>query len=124
MIDIDNFKIVNDTYGHDIGDIVLKNLTKLIQNNIRKTDFFFRIGGEEFLILFPQTTIENAHKALEDLRKKINATVMDEKNNLFITVSMSLTQIKEKDDTTLLFKRADDNLYYSKRHGKDKITKG
>ncbi len=124
MIDIDNFKIVNDTYGHDIGDIVLKNLTKLIQNNIRKTDFFFRIGGEEFLILFPQTTIENAHKALEDLRKKINATVMDEKNNLFITVSMGLTQIKEKDDTTLLFKRADDNLYYSKRHGKDKITKG
>lgn len=124
MIDIDNFKIVNDTYGHDIGDIVLKNLTKLIQNNIRKTDFFFRIGGEEFLILFPQTTIENAHKALEDLRKKINTTVMDEKNNLFITVSMGLTQIKEKDDTTLLFKRADDNLYYSKRHGKDKITKG
>ena len=72
MFDIDNFKNINDTYGHDVGDLVLTQMVQVIQDMIRKTDILFRMGGEEFSLLFPKTDLESAHTILEKIRVEIS----------------------------------------------------
>jgi len=76
MVDIDDFKKINDTYGHQIGDCVLRKVAGFIQENLRKSDFIFRYGGEEFLIIFPFTTKKDAVFVLERIVKKLSQEKM------------------------------------------------
>ncbi|MCX7761068.1 MAG: GGDEF domain-containing protein [Hydrogenothermaceae bacterium] len=121
MIDIDNFKKINDTYGHLVGDEVLKELSRVIRKSIRKTDYLFRFGGEEFLILLPHTSIENAFKVGEKIRKKVEETIFSNEH-LKITVSCGLSEVKNFDNTYLDIEEADKMLYVSKNSGKNRCT--
>ena len=120
LIDIDDFKVVNDTYGHDVGDKVLVRVCEVIRNNIRNTDLLFRIGGEEFVILYPKTFINEAFLSVEQIRNLIkNENIIE---NHPITISIGLTQINKNDDEDSIFKRVDDLMYVSKKNGKNRVT--
>lgn len=118
MFDIDHFKRVNDTYGHDVGDIVLKELSKLIQANIRKSDMLSRLGGEEFGILTPETKIEDAHLLSEKLRVIVECHTFKQVGQ--ITISLGITQFRLGDNTDSIYKRADVALYTAKNLGRNR----
>ena len=123
MLDIDHFKNVNDKYGHEIGDLVIISLAKEINKSIRTTDFFARIGGEEFTILLSHSTsglaVEKTKKLLEIIRKfEINY----KGSILKITVSMGICEFTQpKDDIYSLLKKADQALYYVKENGRNNM---
>ncbi|MGE3592980.1 MAG: GGDEF domain-containing protein [Arcobacter sp.] len=117
---MDDLKLVNDNYGHDIGDKVLTEVCEIAKQHIRNTDLLFRVGGEEFIILYPKTLIDEAYLSIDKIRNLIKCTTIIE--NHPITVSVGLTQIHKNDDEESIFKRIDDLMYQSKRTGKDKIT--
>jgi len=123
MLDIDDFKKVNDTYGHLVGDYVLRNLAIIIRENLRKSDFIFRYGGEEFLILLPFTDIDSAKYVMEKIRKKIEENIFKcEGLKLKITVSIGISQFTEKTlSIDTLIDEADKNLYIAKKTGKNKV---
>jgi len=123
MLDIDNFKNINDTYGHDIGDIVLKDISNIIINSIRVTDYACRWGGEEFMVLLSETTVENGVKISETIRKNIeeykNSTIPDP-----ITVSIGVAQFEiDKDSIDSFIKKVDISMYDAKNSGKNKVVK-
>jgi diguanylate cyclase (GGDEF)-like protein/PAS domain S-box-containing protein len=121
MYDIDNFKLINDTYGHDVGDKVLKELTAKIKLNIRKTDLLFRIGGEEFIIIFPKTSIDEAFIIAEEIRITVsNIRIIENKS---ITISIGITQSKAGDDSKSIYERIDKLMYKSKHNGKNQTSK-
>lgn len=121
IYDIDNFKQINDNYGHNIGDNVLIAMSALIKSHIRETDYIFRIGGEEFVILFTQTKIGKAKSVSEKIRESVenNLKVIKDKK---ITISIGVSEVKPEDKEDTLFKRVDDLLYKSKNIGKNKIS--
>jgi diguanylate cyclase (GGDEF)-like protein len=119
--DIDDFKAINDTYGHKSGDEVLVKLTKIVTSMIRKNDYFFRVGGEEFIILLSDTGIENARRFCEKLRRMVEEKV-DILEDIKVTISIGVTEVKDGDTEDLIFKRADENLYFSKQHGKNRVS--
>jgi len=117
VIDIDDFKAVNDTFGHQAGDDVLKEFSTLIRNNIRADDVFARWGGEEFLLLFQHANMENALKKVEHIR-----TLVAEHNFKHVghmTASFGLTGKNESDTIHTLLQRADKALYEAKKSGKN-----
>ncbi|NPA13133.1 MAG: sensor domain-containing diguanylate cyclase, partial [Aquificae bacterium] len=123
MVDIDDFKRINDTYGHQVGDCVLKQVAQRIQENLRKSDFIFRYGGEEFLILLPFTSKEDAVKVLEKVVKTIAQTPikcngMEER----ITVSAGVASIENAKDIYSLIAKADRALYRAKKQGKNRVA--
>ena len=120
LFDIDDFKKVNDTYGHKIGDEVLIKICKTINKNIRITDILFRIGGEEFVIMYRKTNVEDAFKSTKKIKDLIENEQIIE--NHPITISIGLTQIKDNDKEDSLIKRSDDLMYDSKKNGKNRIT--
>ena len=120
MFDIDHFKSVNDTYGHDAGDRVLKALSHLVYNHIRTTDIFGRWGGEEFMILLENTKTEEAFVIAEKLRKIVEASLIDGKYT--ITVSMGVAQYEEMESREELVKRVDKALYKAKEKGRNQIV--
>uniref|UniRef100_UPI004047AF93 diguanylate cyclase n=1 Tax=Aliarcobacter sp. TaxID=2321116 RepID=UPI004047AF93 len=122
MYDIDNFKNINDTYGHDMGDKVLKEMTKVTKENIRKTDLLFRIGGEEFVIIFPKTKIEEGFLVAEKIREIISNLVIIPKEK--ITISIGITQTKKEDTIQSIYERIDKLMYESKINGKNQTSKG
>ena len=92
MLDLDSFKLVNDTYEHQTGDIVLQSLSRLLQKRVRTTDLIGRYGGEEFCIIFPHTNIESASIVLENIRKtfaQITHTFNDERFNVTLSLGVS-----------------------------------
>jgi len=119
MIDIDNFKKVNDTYGHDYGDIVLKEVAKIVQENIRKTDTFARWGGEEFVILSPMNNLKDSFAFADKIRELISNTHFEKLNH--ITCSFGLTEFRQGDTEQSLMKRADELLYKAKQNGKNRV---
>ena len=121
LFDIDDFKLVNDTYSHRVGDIVLVELSSLIQQNIRNTDSLFRMGGEEFVVLFPNTSLKSTVEIAEKLRALVekNLNTLNEKA---ITISIGITQIHKSDTEDSLYRRVDKLLYVSKRTGKNKVS--
>jgi len=124
MIDIDNFKQVNDTHGHAIGDIVLKELADILKENIRTIDILSRYGGEEFVILLPETTPESAFEIAERLRKKVSYHVFTpESLEIHITISIGLA-FSSGDNNGLndLIKRADNAMYMSKGEGRNQTS--
>lgn len=120
MYDIDNFKNINDTYGHDMGDKVLKEMTEEVKLQIRKTDLIFRVGGEEFIIIFPKTLIDEAFEVVEKIRKKVSQ--MNILENEKITVSIGLSQVNEDDDVDSIYERIDKLMYQSKKSGKNQTS--
>ena len=124
MLDIDFFKTINDSYGHDIGDLVLLELSKFLKDNVRGLDTVARIGGEEFLIIMPDVTINDVQPFCERLLmdiEKLQIPVPD--GSLTMTVSGGLSQFKASDKSIeALLKRVDNALYESKHNGKNKIT--
>ena len=120
MLDIDHFKHINDTYGHQVGDEVLVNLTKLIQGKIRNTDALVRWGGEEFVVLCGDTPIQNAQFLAEKLRIAIENTVLIKQQQ--VTCSFGIAEMIPDEDPKRLFERADKALYASKEGGRNRVT--
>ncbi|NOR57361.1 MAG: diguanylate cyclase, partial [Sulfurimonas sp.] len=119
MFDIDFFKNVNDSFGHQIGDNILSNLAQLVNSNIRDVDFFARWGGEEFIILLPSTDINAAVSFAEHIREYIEESVFTK--NLKITCSFGVSQITKIDNEESFLKRADDALYIAKKIGRNRV---
>lgn len=116
MFDIDDFKSINDNYGHNKGDEVLYKISQLAQNSIRKTDKVFRVGGEEFIVILKNINIKDAYQIAEDIRVLISKEKIIEKK--VVTISIGLTQYKDKEKEEVLFKRVDDLMYKSKKRVK------
>jgi diguanylate cyclase (GGDEF)-like protein len=120
ILDIDHFKNVNDTYGHLIGDEILKKMSKFCTKHIRQTDIFCRWGGEEFVLLMVETDTEQAFTVCDNLREGIEQ--MEFANLPKITVSMGYTQVSTGDAKGDIFKRADEALYEAKESGRNKVV--
>lgn len=121
MIDIDHFKKVNDTYGHKAGDKALVLIADQIRNNIRESDFLARFGGEEFVVLMPETDIESAIVASGKLIKAVQDCEFHYQNSkVNITISAGLAQLRKDDSTESLFKRADEAMYRAKDAGRNR----
>ena len=118
MLDIDFFKKVNDTYGHQIGDEVLKQLVNVVNSHIRDDDIFARIGGEEFVLIL-DINIENGFKVINHLREFIENEEFDTVKN--ITCSFGITEYKKDDSIESMMKRADKALYDAKDSGRNKV---
>jgi len=119
MIDVDDFKRVNDTYGHIVGDDILRDIAKIIQSNLRDSDRLGRYGGEEFLIVFPNTKLEDAYEIADRLRLKISQYRFIKE--IPITVSGGVYELKGASVLDLI-RQADINLYQAKRLGKNRIV--
>lgn len=123
MIDVDHFKKFNDTFGHDVGDQVLKRLVKICNSILRTIDIFARYGGEEFMILLPSTTCDNACIVANRIRVAIEQdTFILGNKTISYTVSIGATQVKTSDkNIDLLTKRADLALYKAKDTGRNQV---
>ncbi|MCS3903058.1 diguanylate cyclase (GGDEF)-like protein/PAS domain S-box-containing protein [Methylohalomonas lacus] len=123
MLDIDEFKAYNDTYGHPEGDILLQQLANVLQNSIRASDVAARIGGEEFAVILPETNVDDARRVAEKLCRSIAGYPWDLRS---ITVSIGVTtkavEHSMTTDSSVLLSRVDAALYYSKSHGKNRAT--
>ena len=119
LCDLDHFKHINDKYGHNIGDEVLKEFTQLVSKNIRQTDVFARWGGEEFVLLLPESDISTAIEMAKKLR------IATEKHQFTdvgkITASFGVTQLMKDDDEKNFINRADEALYIAKDNGRNKV---
>ncbi len=122
LIDIDDFKKVNDTHGHNFGDSLLRDLGFLIKTSIRKADIAGRWGGEEFLIILPETPLEDAEKVAEKIRKRVERYFI-EKYNYPLTVSIGVAAYESMDTIEKLIDKADVALYKAKRTGKNRVEK-
>lgn len=124
MIDIDYFKKLNDTHGHQLGDFVLQKISTMIKNNYRKTDCAARYGGEEFIVLLPETTLENALIPTVRLKEEVENTIFkwDEKTSLQVTVSIGVSELTQDiKNNHELIKRADKALYTAKENGRNRV---
>lgn len=119
MLDIDHFKRINDNYGHDVGDEVLILLTKVVDTCIRETDIFARWGGEEFMILLPHTSLNNAAKLAERIREKIEKAEFPKVGT--ITSSFGVSQFVKWDNEESFTKRVDRALYKAKEKGRNRV---
>jgi diguanylate cyclase (GGDEF)-like protein len=119
LFDIDNFKHINDDFGHNVGDKVLVILTSATKNLLRKTDYFCRWGGEEFLILLPKTGIEEAAEIAEKLRQEIESTTYPHHDK--VTCSFGVAQYSETPEIENIINQADNALYQAKTTGKNRV---
>lgn len=123
ICDIDFFKKVNDTYGHNIGDVVLKTLSQTFQKELPKDSFVSRWGGEEFLLIFPGLNGDEANFTLENLRQKIKSLVFDGGTETFsVSMTFGLVEYDYHSDLTTTLKQADDKLYIGKENGRDRVV--
>ncbi len=127
LIDIDDFKKINDTYGHNFGDKILREFARLLRMSLRKLDYSGRWGGEEFIVILPETDKENAVKVAEKIRN-LTANYFEEIYGKKITISIGLTEFKHWDKESIdliiyeIIEIADNALYKAKRDGKNKVA--
>jgi len=122
MIDIDFFKKVNDTYGHLIGDAILKHTSKLIQKSLRESDVVARFGGEEFIVLLPHTGIEGAKSSAEKIRKQVATTpYIDATHEISVSVSIGVATFKRNSTIEEMIQEADEALYRAKEGGRNRV---
>ncbi|KFX07981.1 diguanylate cyclase [Pectobacterium betavasculorum] len=123
MIDIDHFKSVNDTYGHTAGDKILKRIAEILYENTRNSDYVFRYGGEEFMIVLIETPRVAAYTIIERLRKKVQdlAIHLQSGENVRMTISAGIAVYSGHPDYECLIKAADDALYQAKANGRNRI---
>jgi diguanylate cyclase (GGDEF)-like protein len=126
MLDIDDFKVINDTYGHQEGDNVLQRIADSGRAALRRGDLFGRIGGEEFAAVFPGCTPQMALQVAERVQREIQGLSFSHDGQTFgITVSQGLTSLTAEDESVeSLFARADAAMYEAKRQGKNRIITG
>ncbi len=125
ILDIDHFKTVNDTYGHDAGDKVLKGFAERMRKAIRTSDLVCRLGGEEFVIVMPDTPLETAAKVAERVRGEIERNrfpVAEDGRAIEVTVSIGLAERGCESEPEALFRRADRALYRSKSDGRNRVS--
>lgn len=120
MLDIDFFKNINDTYGHDIGDIALVKMTQTVQDLLRRTDIFCRYGGEEFMILLPESSTMETAILAERIRAHVEKMHISPIEKM--TISIGLTEMHNDDTVESFIKRVDKALYRSKNEGRNRIT--
>ena len=123
MLDLDHFKSVNDTRGHAAGDAALRSLCRVLNSSgLRSSDFFGRIGGEEFAIVLPETNMQGAVEISERVRGNLeNTVVLHEGSEFFITASIGISQYREGDTGESLLHRADQAMYAAKESGRNRI---
>ncbi|RXK01690.1 sensor domain-containing diguanylate cyclase [Arcobacter sp. CECT 8989] len=124
-IDIDRFKKINDTYGHNVGDEVLIEVANIFRSSIRKSDIVARFGGEEFIILLINAKLDEATTIAEKMRVKIEDTIIKVENKeVDITASFGVATVNQKNNETIetTLKRADDLLYIAKKHGRNEVV--
>ena len=126
IIDIDHFKAVNDTYGHDAGDDVLREFSDRLRSCIRGIDLACRYGGEEFVVVMPDTDLGIANKVAERIRRRVAAEAFPidrGSRNVEVTISIGLaSRIGPQDNSALIMKRADAALYLAKRNGRNRVV--
>ena len=125
MMDIDFFKHINDTYGHQAGDQVLAAVAALVQRTLRLTDTLGRFGGEEFLLLLPETNLDLAIQAADRVRRKVYAADIETSAGLVnVTVSMGVATYNpaENDDLDAVVRHADQAMYQAKQNGRNQVS--
>jgi len=124
LSDIDKFKLVNDRYGHSIGDDVLCEIAKILRHNTRNIDVVGRWGGEEFIAIIKVDDNEYLHKVAEKIRILVSKSsyLLEDGKDLAVTISIGGSLIKPEDSITDLIERADANMYISKTTGRNKVT--
>lgn len=123
LIDLDHFKEVNDSYGHECGDGVLAHIALLIDTEVRATDTPCRVGGEEFVIIMPNTSFQEAHATLERLRVVIENAPFSWKNNpIHLTASMGLSEMKINHQKNNIYADADRAMYLAKQRGRNQVA--
>jgi diguanylate cyclase (GGDEF)-like protein len=125
MIDIDNFKVVNDEYGHDAGDFVLVTLAAIINFIIRKQDHVARWGGDEFLVFLPETSVTGARVVAEKIRARILTTpFIYREMDIPVTVTLGVSECDADSGIGNCIRKADIALYAGKQAGKNRVTVG
>ncbi len=120
MFDIDHFKLVNDIYGHDMGDYVLKELSDTLSKYIRESDRFGRWGGEEFIVILPHIDKKHLIAFVEKFREVVASHKFGDIDH--VTISVGVTVLRENDDKKSILKRVDDALYQAKKEGRNRIV--
>ena len=119
-LDLDHFKAVNDSLGHDAGDRVLRSVAEVLKRRMRRADKVFRLGGEEFMALLYGTDVQNARRVAEELRSKIASLTPFPDHP--ITVSIGVAALEPDEDSTAWMKRSDENLYRAKSQGRNRVV--
>ena len=120
IVDIDHFKRVNDEFGHNAGDKALKIIAQMLTNSVRQSDFVFRLGGEEFVLLLTNTDADKANDMVEKLRRAVSESSFHFKGKrVSMTMSAGITETRENDDVESIYERADAALYKAKHSGRD-----
>ncbi|MEK3725816.1 GGDEF domain-containing protein [Paenibacillus sp. FSL H8-0034] len=122
ILDIDNFKHINDTYGHWVGDIILQRVALIIKETVTSNDFVARYGGEEFAIIFADKPMDQSYLIAEQIRQKLNLTLHPELDSKAATISIGLQNYATGEGKEALFRGADASLYIAKRSGKNKTV--
>ena len=124
LFDVDNFKQYNDTWGHMEGDLALKALAASILRNLRTTDSAYRYGGEEFVIILPETALDQAMTLAERIRCDYASTLLHPAENVCVscTISIGATELQAEDNAKSFLNRADDGTYQAKEHGKNRVV--
>jgi diguanylate cyclase (GGDEF)-like protein len=122
LLDIDYFKRINDTYGHSAGDTVLREFAATLQRQIRESDSFGRYGGEEFLLMLPETPIDEARALAERVRKNIEMRSFADLPGLSVTVSVGIAQFRLDESISQTVARADEALYLAKSSGRNRVV--
>ena len=121
MCDIDNFKMINDTFGHDMGDYVINSIGSILKNNFRNSDYVCRLGGDEFLILIVDYKNEEfILERCEKIKQDISNLITIPNHNVTISIGVAMDDNYNKLDE--IIKKADESLYMSKNNGKNKVT--
>ncbi len=125
VIDIDHFKKINDSFGHAVGDEVLREFAVRLASNVRAIDLPVRFGGEEFLVVMPETQLADAHRIAERIRMHVAGSpfrVMNGEELLTVTISIGVSTSAADDDQMKLIKRADEAMYEAKAHGRNQVV--
>jgi two-component system cell cycle response regulator len=124
LLDIDHFKDYNDSYGHLEGDKVLVRFSRVIQSCLRANDSAYRYGGEEFTVILPETTAEEAKTVAQRIRASLEEVVFNPRPDVevFKTISIGLTEYFLKEELTRFIKRADEAMYRSKQKGRNRVS--
>ncbi|MCA1773267.1 MAG: GGDEF domain-containing protein [Halomonas sp.] len=120
MLDIDYFKDINDGYGHDVGDQILVEMANLLKGNLRQADYCARWGGEEFMLLTPETSLENAVFLADKIRRMINTSNFPVSGP--VTASFGVVEAKPQESVKRIMKRVDNALYLAKEKGRDQVS--
>jgi diguanylate cyclase (GGDEF)-like protein len=128
VIDADRFKFLNDTYGHPMGDLVLRKLGEIFRESFRQSDTAGRYGGEEFVVILPETELETAQQKLESVRELVAQTSFElpkrgQKVRVQVTISAGLASFPQDGETTSeLFALADDRMFQAKKEGRNRVV--